>query len=163
MADIDLESVLAEGDYVQRSGGTLVGKSAAEILAEAGGLSGSVQVLEKTVTFPDTVAQGDISGAGAVRFDRAGTLLYVSVSTDVAPVTASVIVDANKNGTTIFSTQANRPTVATASTYNRSTTPNTTAVAQGDRLQFEFDQLNASDEGNLGQVYVTVAWTEAIG
>lgn len=162
MPDIDLATVLADGDYVQRSGSTLVGKTAAEILTEAGGLSGVVQVLHETVTFPDTVAQSDVAGARSVTFDRSGTILYVSIFCDTAPVTASVIVDAHKNGTTIFTTQGNRPTIATSGTYNRSVAPDVTAVVQGDSIQFQVDQLNASDEGNIGQLYCRITWTEDI-
>lgn len=128
--------------------------------AQRSKLDSVVYVFTETVTFPSTVAQGN--AAGSIYFDRTATILYTSIWCDVAPVSASVIVDAHKNGTTIYTTQANRPTIATAGRYNRSVTPNVTSLVQGDAIQFQVDQINAGDQGDIGQLYCRITWTETV-
>lgn len=54
----------------------------------------------------------------------------------------SDIVDVNKNGTTIFTTQANRPTLLLGDTgmFTRGV-PDVTAINAGDILSFDVDQI----------------------
>lgn len=167
----DLQTILADGEVLIRSGANPDGITPAALVAAGGALlSGDAgllatqntvaQYMSEVVTFPSTVAQSDV--AGSIRFDRSGTILYVSAWCDVAPTVASVIVDAHKNGTTIYTTQGNRPAIATSQVYNRSVAPNVTSIAQGDAIQFQVDQLNAGDQGDIGQMYVRITWTESI-
>ncbi len=55
----------------------------------------------------------------------------------------SSIVDINKNGATIFTTQANRPTLAFDDTDKKavSGTPDITALAEGDIMSMDIDQI----------------------
>ena len=55
--------------------------------------------------------------------------------------------DVNKGGTTIFSTQGNRPTVAAGSQDGSAATPDVTAVAAGDVLTVDIDQIGSSTVG----------------
>ncbi len=115
---------------------------------------------DRHVTFPDSVAQGDT--ATVIRVPRTATLLEVEIWCDTAPTAAAVIADVHLNGTTVFTTQSNRPSIATSSTSDVSGTPDVTALAAGDELQVIIDQLNAAtDEGNIGQIIARVTWTEA--
>lgn len=73
------------------------------------------------------------------------TEVYAEVGT--APTGASLICDVKKNGTTIWSTTANRVTVAISATSGSSTTFNTTTLANGDRLTFDVVQVGSTVAG----------------
>ena len=75
------------------------------------------------------------------------TITAVFVMVETAPTGASLVVDVSKNGTTIFSTQTNRPTIASGSTSGTSGTPDTQAVADGDYLTFDIDQVGSTIPG----------------
>ena len=85
---------------------------------------------------------------------RAGVIVDVRAYVDTAPTGASLIADVNKNGTSIFTTQANRPTIAAAGNASSTTAPDTTAVAAGDRLTIDVDQIGSGAAG--ADLYVTV-------
>lgn len=64
-----------------------------------------------------------------------------------APTGTSLIVDVNKNGTTIFTTQSRRPEVAAGGHSDDSEAPNVTALSEGDRLSFDVDQVGSTVAG----------------
>jgi hypothetical protein len=79
----------------------------------------------------------------------------VSASLGVASAGASEIFDVNKNGTTVFTTQANRPTIlAGAYTTATETVPDVVAMAAGDYLTVDRDQVGSSVAGAYGAVTV---------
>ena len=88
-------------------------------------------------------------GAGAARyyFNRAVTITNVRASVGTAPTGASLIVDVNKNGSTIFTTQGNRPTIAASSNTDTSNVPDTTAFAAGDYMTVDVDQVGSTVAG----------------
>lgn len=59
---------------------------------------------------------------------------------------ASVIVDVNIDGTTIFTTQGNRPTIA-AGGYTATGTPDVTALSNGSYLTVDIDQIGSGTTG----------------
>jgi hypothetical protein len=61
----------------------------------------------------------------------AGTIVDVRARALTGPTGAALIADVNKNGTTIFSTQGNRPTIADGATVSSTTLPDVTSVAAG--------------------------------
>jgi hypothetical protein len=71
--------------------------------------------------------------------------VYIEVKE--APTGAAVIVDVNKNGTTIFTDQARRPEIADGGTAATSGTPNVTALALNDSLEIDVDQVGSTDVG----------------
>lgn len=75
------------------------------------------------------------------------TISKVVVYSDVAPTGASLIADINKNGTTIFTTQGNRPEVAIGGHADESGTPNITSLAKGDRVSIDVDQVGSTVKG----------------
>lgn len=75
------------------------------------------------------------------------TISKVIVYSDAAPTGASLIVDINKNGTTIFTTQGNRPEVVIDGHYDESGTPDITALAKGDRASLDVDQVGSVVKG----------------
>jgi hypothetical protein len=71
------------------------------------------------------------------------TEVYLMVGT--APGSGKTFtVDVNKNGTTIFTTQGNRPSIADTSTEDTSGTPEITALAKNDKLTIDVDVSTAS-------------------
>lgn len=93
----------------------------------------------QTVTFQRL---GTLSvGTGTTRWyaNRAITLVSVRASVGTPSAGSAAVFDVNKNGTTIFSTQANRPSVAAGANTALSGTFSTSALAQGDYLTVDTD------------------------
>jgi hypothetical protein len=87
---------------------------------------------------------------------RTLTITKIRASVGTAPTGASVICDVNKNGTTVFTTQSNRPTIA-VSTNTALGTPNVTSLADGDYLTVDIDQIGSSTPGSNLTVTITVS------
>ena len=83
-------------------------------------------------------------------------IVDVRADAGTAPATTALIVDVNKNGTTVFTTQANRPTIAAAGNASTTVLPDVTAVAAGDRLSFDVDQVGTGTVGADLAVTVTL-------
>ena len=100
-----------------------------------------------------------VVGAGSVRLYApfACTVVRVQAAVGVAPTGDSVIVDANKNGTTIFTIQADRPAIAASAYVSSWATPDVTVLAAGDYLTVDIDQVGSSTAGS--DLVVTVEAT----
>lgn len=83
-------------------------------------------------------------------FPFAATILGVTLTVNTAPTGASIIVDVNKNGTTIFTTQGNRPTIAASSfsTASEATGFSISSIAAGDYITFDIDQVGSTIAGS---------------
>ena len=105
-------------------------------------------VVWKTLVF---CIPGDLSTgtnvAPSVPADEALTIDKVYVYARTAPTGASIIVDVNKNGTTIFTTQGNRPEIAIGGNTDESGTPDVTALAKNDRVDVDIDQVGSTVAG----------------
>ena len=75
------------------------------------------------------------------------TIVKVKVVVKTAPTGAALIVDVNKNGTTIFTTQGGRPSIAIGDTTDDSDTPDVTALAETDKLTVDIDQVGSTIAG----------------
>jgi hypothetical protein len=76
------------------------------------------------------------------------TITGVRASVGTAPAGAAIIIDVNKNGTTIFTTQANRPTIAAAAnTSGNVTNVDVTTIAAGEYLTIDIDQIGSTTAG----------------
>lgn len=75
------------------------------------------------------------------------TIVKVKVVVKTAPTGASLIVDVNKAGTTIFTTQGNRPEIAIGETQDDSGTPDVTALSEGDKVTIDIDQVGSTVAG----------------
>ena len=75
------------------------------------------------------------------------TIVKVKVVVKTAPTGAALIVDVNKNGTTIFTTQGGRPSIAIGDTADDSDTPDVTALAETDKLTVDIDQVGSTIAG----------------
>lgn len=87
------------------------------------------------------------------------TVSEVRLSVDVAPVGSDLIVDIHKNGVTMFTTQANRPTITAGNTSATSAAPDITSIDVGDLITIEIDQVGSSVAGS--NLAATVRGTEA--
>lgn len=98
------------------------------------------------------------TGAAFFRAPVAYTIKHVRLYAGTAPTGANLIVDVNKNGTTVFTTQGNRPTMTDGQQDEDATTaPDVTAVAAGDRLSVDIDQIGSSVAGaNLSVIVYLV-------
>lgn len=73
------------------------------------------------------------------------TTVYINVKT--APTGQAVIVDVNLDGSTIFSTQANRPQIAAGSTTGESGAPDTQSMTQNQIVSIDTDQVGSGTAG----------------
>ena len=72
--------------------------------------------------------------------------LWISVGT--APTGATILVDVNLNGTTIFTTSGNRPSIAISGFASASNTVmEVTRIASGQYLTVDIDQIGSSVAG----------------
>lgn len=113
------------------------------------------------VILPPLSMPGAVSaGAGTARLynDTTMTLTIAGVRASVgtAPTGTPLIVDVHRNGTTIFPTQANRPTVAVgANTSGLVTTAEVTALNPGDYITVDVDQAGTGAQNLTVQILVT--------
>lgn len=87
-------------------------------------------------------------GAGRFMVPFACTIAHVRAVVNGAPVGAAILVDVNKNGTTIFTTQANRPSIAAAGFSSAKKTPDVTSMADGDYFTVDVDQVGSTTPGS---------------
>ena len=84
------------------------------------------------------------------------TEVYAYVKT--APVGAALIIDVNKNGTTIFTTQSGRPQIASGANSDTSDEPDITSLIKNDKLTIDIDQVGSSTPGS--DLVVLVRFTQ---
>lgn len=88
-------------------------------------------------------------GVGRSLFAYPATIVGVVAAIDTAPTGASVILDVNKNGTTVFTTQANRPTIAAgAHATSAIAVPTVIDLVAGDYLSVDIDQVGSTVAGS---------------
>lgn len=85
------------------------------------------------------------------------TIHRVWVSAGVVPTGQDLIVDVHLNGTTIYTTQANRPVVADGTNGGAATVPDVTLLAAGDFLSIDIDQIGSGAAGGVLTVGVVVS------
>lgn len=99
-----------------------------------------------------TVAGTLTVDGGVIRiYNLTGSALTISkvhLAVDTAPTGASLIVDVNENGTTIFTNQANRPTIAISANTGEVTTIDDPSWANGNYLTVDVDQIGSTIPGS---------------
>lgn len=84
-------------------------------------------------------------------------ILSLRASLGLAPVGAAVIIDVNIDGTTIFTTQSNRPTIPDGGyTSGKVTTMDIATVADGSYLTIDVDQIGSTTAGGDLTVQIEV-------
>jgi hypothetical protein len=89
------------------------------------------------------------------------TIAKVFISANTPPTGSALIVDVHKNGTTIFTNQANRPQIADGQYTGQSTSIDVTGWAPGDYLTVEVDQVGSTTPG--ADLTVHIAFSDAGG
>ena len=90
------------------------------------------------------------------------TIVRCSAYAQVAPTGAAILFDVHKNGTTIWAVQAQRLTIAAGANAGNTSTFGTTALAQGDRLTFDVDQVGSTIAGANVTLEITFRKTALI-
>lgn len=90
-----------------------------------------------------------VAGKQKVRMPAAGVILGTTAAIDTAPTGAALRYDVNKNGTTIFTTQGNRPTIAIAAVNSGTVTTSqeVTTFAAGDTISVDVDVIGSDVAG----------------
>ena len=92
------------------------------------------------------------SGAGKDRFEAPFDceILTVDAVVGTAPTGANLVLDILKNGTSIFTTTANRPTILAGATKVAVPTarPDVTDVAAGDVIELQIVQIGSTVAGS---------------
>lgn len=122
--------------------------------------SGSTSTLDGGTGYAFPVERTFILGASAnittgvnktnqITITRAGNITKAFMNAKAGPTGAALIVDINKNGTSIWNaTQANRLQIAAAATTGTQTSFDTTALAEGDVLSIDVDQIGSTIPGS---------------
>lgn len=113
---------------------------------------GSERLVEPGVVFAFSKASTLATGTGTFRIynDCGETLTIKSVRASVgtAPTGASIVVDVNVGGTTIFTTQGNRPAIAASgNTSGKITNMDVTSIADGAYFTIDVDQVGSTVAG----------------
>jgi hypothetical protein len=97
-------------------------------------------------TVPGTLSVG----TGRAKFYIPGpiTLGNVRASVGTAPTGADITIDVNKNGTTVFTTQTNRPKIFAGQTLVSTSTPNITEFTTGDYITVDVDAIGSLNPGS---------------
>ena len=85
-----------------------------------------------------------------------GTIDEILATVDEAPIGNDIIVDINKNGTTIFTTQGNRPTILDGNQDDLLSTPDVTSFIKNDVFTCDIDQVGSTTPGSDLVVQVRV-------
>lgn len=78
----------------------------------------------------------------------AATVTDIRAVLGTAPTGSTFIIDCNRAGTTLFTTQGNRPTIAISGTASTTVLPDVTTLAAGDVLSFDIDQIGSGTAGS---------------
>ncbi|MBI4802922.1 MAG: hypothetical protein HY796_10405 [Elusimicrobia bacterium] len=82
-----------------------------------------------------------------VLIGRAFDITSIKAYADTAPSGTAILIDVNKNETTIFSTQGNRVRITDGQNVSDMGTPDITSIAAGDRLSWDIDQIGSPQAG----------------
>ena len=138
--------------------GTIGGPWGNVALKGTDGTNGTNATAHNLLPFSKAGVQAVAVGSQRLYIERTMTITHVRASVGTAPVGASLIVDVNKNGTTIFTNQANRPTIAAAGFTASAPGIDVTTLAAGDFLTVDVDQIGSSVAGS--DLVVTVEVVE---
>jgi hypothetical protein len=87
------------------------------------------------------------AGTARLYVPFACTITNVRASVGTAPTDASLVADVHLNGTTIFTTQGNRPTITTGAYTDLTSAPDVTAIAANDYLTLDVSAVGSSVAG----------------
>jgi hypothetical protein len=86
---------------------------------------------------------------------HAGTIRSITTAVTTAPTGAALVCDVNVAGTTVFTTQANRPSIAATEFSDNSAAVQAGTFAAGDVISVDVDQVGSTVAGANLSVLVT--------
>jgi hypothetical protein len=86
-----------------------------------------------------------------------GKIKDIRAHLNTAPAGQAFIIDVNKNGTTVFTTQANRPTIAAGANDSTTYLPDVVDVKAGDKLSLDIDQVGSTTAGSDLSVSISIS------
>lgn len=99
-------------------------------------------------TFSVTGALAVQTGRSRIYLEGTYVIETVRAAVNTAPTGSAVIIDVNKNGTTIYTTQSDRPQIAAAGFSATGNNPAVTTFAAGDYLTVDVDQIGSTIAGS---------------
>lgn len=140
----------ASGNY--ETGDFVVARDGKIWICTAGGSPGTwVDLASFTVesyTFSVTGALTTQTGKSRIYLEGNYVVETIRAAVNTAPTGASLIVDVNKNGTTIYTTQSARPTIAASGFTATGNSPAITTFAAGDYMTVDVDQVGSTVAGS---------------
>jgi len=120
--------------------------------------SGGAGAQSNAATFSQV---GDlVVGVGTFKlpFTLDAEIISVALAVGTSPTGADLIVDINKNGVTLFTTQANRPRIvdADADGVGAEAVPDVTSISEGQYLTVDIDQIGSTLAG--ADLTVVIEW-----
>lgn len=108
------------------------------------------------ITYRRPGVLGVAAGSDPLVFPYPVTLLGFRLGVGTPPAGADLIIDVHKNGTTVFTDQANRPRIVAGSSVSISEVTNMdiTGLAAGDELTIDVDQVGSSTAGSALTLFV---------
>ena len=110
-------------------------------------IDGVLVVPVEAYTFSVTGTVAVATGKSRIYLEGDYVVERVRAAVDTAPAGAALVVDVNKNGTTIYTTQANRPSIAAGTNSATGNNPAVTTFAAGDYLTVDVDQVGSATAG----------------
>jgi hypothetical protein len=123
----------------------LTGDSKPYLKNDAGRVS-SLEAIE-AYTFSVTGTVAVATGKSRIYLEGNYVIESVRAAVNTAPTGAALIVDVNKNGTTIYTTQTARPQIAAAAFTATGNSPAVTTFAAGDYITVDVDQVGSTVAG----------------
>jgi hypothetical protein len=152
-------SVLHKDGAVALTGNLSAGSNKITSLAAPAADSDAARRLDTETVIWTFAKEGTLAvatGKGRLRLPvGTWTILGVSAAVNTAPTGATILIDVNKNGTTIFTTQGNRPSIAiSAFAAAEVTNMDVTSLTTGDYLTVDIDQIGSTIAGADLTVFV---------
>lgn len=107
-------------------------------------LTHAIEVYTFAVTGVLTVA----TGKSRIYLEGNYTIETVRAAVNTAPTGSTILVDVNKNGTTVYTTQTARPSIAISGFSALGGTPAILTYASGDYLSVDLDQIGSTIAGS---------------
>ncbi|TCO14361.1 hypothetical protein EV652_12453 [Kribbella steppae] len=110
-------------------------------------IDGVLVVPVEAYTFSITGAVAVATGKSRIYLEGDYVVETVRAAVNTAPTGAALVVDVNRNGTTIYTDQSKRPSIAAGTNSATGNDPAVTALAAGDYLTVDVDQVGSSAAG----------------
>ena len=119
-------------------------------------IDGVLVVPVEAYTFSVTGTVAVATGKSRIYLEGDYVVETVRAAVHTPPAGAALVVDVNKNGTTIYTNQANRPSIAAGANSATGNNPAVTTLAAGDYLTVDVDQVGSATAGSDLTVTVRV-------